>query len=647
MIHVTQVPKEAEADMDSQGRKGQNQRLLAFFGSDVEDRSPELLREAFSKGYTVLALDASAIGIATKAKVPYTLIDDWIDSTAMLQAREKAAACEQRWFQAARDKFTLDRVCWPEFDHHAMNWFWADIMLAMALVETFRACDVQEVTFFQSHSRRPAVYYSPSDVSGSLWEAELPGVAKPYKLQQATSTILQKLFSYRLLRYTRSRVGKVVRQIRRRSTTVTVPSAIRGKVVVLAFNPGEFHRFTPVIRQLYKSLPGKIAAAILSPDQATADRIAAEWSIPVALGPSSIAADPAPGQQFLRGYAQALDAAGGQPWQKPLKHLQFHFEYYCKQRWPMLADRLRFWSELWRVACPKAVLVSQLQDSESQLPAEAAKHLGIPALSISHGAGPGRPRYVVPSTCILYSLSTQRSVFERSGVPAHRLIACRDVVVENEYPVIPIRMGTARHAWRLLALTDPIGSSGCLSPTTSPIAQLEALRTLDSPPTDIAKKLSLKIKVHPKYTDVELFGTVSNRLSDNVLPPDSELKSVLKDTDLVVAVNYCGSALVHVLRAGKPLVLFWTDFLIGKVEPHAHADLFLPAGTLVRNLGEFWDLVRRFFTDSEVGRRMRLKAQEFCRNNLDDSNYPGIDEVVDGILSSGYPHHSRKKTKYQ
>jgi len=613
------------------------QRLLAFFGSDVKERNVELLQEAFCKGYALLALDASAIGIAAEAKVSYTLIDDWIDSVAMLQAREKAAECEQRWFEAARDKFTLDGICWPEFDHHATHWFWLDVMLAMAFVEAFRARGVQEVRFFRDHSRRPAVYYYPSDVCSSLWEAELPGVAKPYEFPRIISTTSPKPLWFRVFRYTRRGVGKVVRVLRRWSTTEipTVASALKGKVV-LAFNPGEFHRFTPIIQQLRESLAGEIAAAILSPDQTTVDRIAAEWSIPVVGGPPSVPVDTGLAQQFLHGYVQALNAASGEPWQEPLKHLKLHFEYYCKQRWPTLVAGLRSWYELWSQARPKAVLVSSLQDSESQLPAEAAKGLGIPTLSIPHGAGIGRTYYVVSSDYVLYSLSTQRSLYERAGVPAHRLMACRDVVVENEYPVIPAPMDTALGVWRLLALTDPIGFAGCLSPTTSPVAQIEALRTLDNPPADIAEQLSLSIKVHPnpRYSDLELFGATSGKLREKVLPVDTELKSVLREADLVVAINYCGSALVHALRAGKAVIFFWTDPLIGRAEPVVHADLFLPAGILVRNPGEFWDLARRFFTDPELAEQMRLKAQEFCRNNLDDSNYPNIGEVVGQVLSN-------------
>lgn len=622
--------------MESQSTKNQRRHVFAFFGSDVEAEGVAFLPEASIKGWTLLALDAPAIGMAAEAKLAYTLIDDWVDSAAMRQAREKAAECEQEWFQAATDQFTSDEVCWPQFDHHAMHWFWADVMLAMALVEEFQVCDVQELRFFPSRSRRPAVYYYPSDVCSSLWDAELPGVAKPYQLPRMRPATSKKALHYRVLRYSRSRVRKVVRVVRRwcavENPGLTTPSALRGRVV-LAFNPGESYRFTPVIERLGEDLPGEIAAAILSHDQATADGIAAQWSIPVACGPPSAPVDPGLRQQFLRGYARALERSSGQPWQKPLKHLQFHFEYYCAHRWPMLSAGLRFWSGLWSQAQPKAVLVSALQDGESQLPAEAAKRLGVPTVSIPHGAGLGRSSYSMIVDYILCGHSVQSSSLERFGVPATRVLPCRDVVVENEYPVASIPVDTTRGCWHLLVLTDPIGSAGCLAPTTSPGAQVVALRTLANPPTDIARHLSLRIKVHPGYPDLELIAAASARLLQRVLPPNYGLKSALRQTDLVVALNYCGSALVHALRAEKPVIFFWTDPLIGRTEPRAHADSFLPAATLVRNPEEFWRVVRSFFTNPELAEEMHLRAGNFFRDNLDDSSYPSIGEVLDRVLS--------------
>jgi hypothetical protein len=52
----------------------------------------------------------------------------------------------------------------------------------------------------------------------------------------------------------------------------------------------------------------------------------------------------------------------------------------------------------------------------------------------------------------------------------------------------------------------------------------------------------------------------------------------------------------------------------------------------VRGPAEFWSLVRGFFTDPELAEQMRLKAQKFHRDNLDDRNYPDISKVISEVL---------------
>jgi hypothetical protein len=409
--------------------------------------------------------------------------------------------------------------------------------------------------------------------------------------------------------------------------------------VVLAFNPGEFYRFTGIMEQLSDSFPGKVAAVILSPNQAKANEIAEKWRIPVMCGPSPAGSELGLQERFLCGYVKALDAARGQLWGKPLACLGFHFEHYCRQRWPALAASFRFWRDLWGQIRPGAVLVSALEDSESQLPAEAAKVLGISTLSIPHGGGMTSVTSAVniaKRDYVLYSFLTQRAVLERSGVPGHRLIACRDLVAESEYPVVSINTFTGKASWRLLALTDPVGWRGCLAPIVSIVGQMKALQALNDPPADIAENLSLKIKIHPNRTwsDLELFTAIGDGIEEHILPLNSALSSVLEQTSLVVAVNYCGSALVHTLRSCKPVIFFYTDrLLIDRAEPYLDADLYLRAGMLVRSSEELWAQVRCFFTDPEFAEKMRLKTLAFCQNNFDDSNYPTIGEVVDQVLS--------------
>ena len=614
--------------MQANSANREAQKILAFFGLDLQGKGPELLQRAYDQGYTLLPLDTVAASLAVEARVPYTLIDNWIDSEAMFRLRHQAAECERKWFEAARDEFTLDGICWPDFDRHAMSWFWRNVTLAGAFAQAFRTRGAHDLRFCEHPVRRPGVYYYRSDVCSAFWEADLADSARAFEKPP-------KLFWYRLLRAGVRKIASAKSRVRHsilKGRGRVDPSLLAGKVV-LAFNPGEFHRFTEVIDQLSESLPGKLAAVVLSPDPTTARSIATRWSIAVGCLPLPAPIHVGVQKQFLCGYLQALRAAGNSPWQKALKFLRFHFEYYCKQRWPGLVADFRSWYRLWNEARPDAVLVSSLYDSESQLPAEAAKRLGIPTFSIPHGGIPA-PDNLLSSDHILYSYPIQKTLLEHCGIQAHRLIACRDLVRENEYPTVSLQP-FSKHGWQLLALTDPCHHAGNLAPEISIRDQITAFQVLDHPPEDIAERLSLNIKVHPGYPDLELFAVVGDRLRQKVLPENSELQAVLKETDLVVALNYYGSALIHVLGSGKPIIFFTT-----RQVPFSF-DLFHPAGLVVRKPEEFWRVVTNFFTDSTFAKQMSSKAQEFCAKNLHDSDYPNIGEVVDRILSAENTGSSR------
>jgi hypothetical protein len=617
--------------MQANSANREAQKILAFFGLDLQGKGPELLQRAYDQGYTLLPLDTVAASLAVEARVPYTLIDNWIDSEAMFRLRQEAAECERKWFEAARDEFTLDGICWPDFDRHAMSWFWRNVTLAGAFAQALRTRSAHDLRFCRYPVRRPGVYYSPSDVCTAFWEADLADSARAFEKPL-------KLFWYRFFYYARAGVRKMITRAKSTGRRIlkdrerTDPSLLSGKIV-LAFNPGEFHRFSHVIEQLSESLPGKLAAVVLSPDPTTETRIATQWSIPVGCLPLHTPIDVNVQKQFISGYVQALCAAGNLPWQKALKFLRFHFEYYCKQRWPKLVADFRSWYRLWSETRPDSVVVSSLYDGESQLPAEAAKRLGIPTFSIPHG-GIQAPDNLLSSDHILYSYPIQKTLLEHRGIQAHRLIACRDLVRENEYPAVSLQP-FSKHGWLLLALTDPCHHAGNLAPEISIRDQITAFQVLDHPPEDIAERLSLNIKVHPGYPDLELFAVVGDRLRQKVLPVNSELQAVLKETDLVVALNYYGSALIHVLGSGKPIIFFTTR------QVPVSFDLFHPAGLVVRKPEEFWRVVTNFFTDSTFAKQMSSKAQEFGAKNLHDSDYPNIGEVVDRILSGENTGSSR------
>jgi len=691
-------------------------RVFAFFGSDLGDSPFPLLRQLLEEGHQILALDAAAIGRAAVAGVadpaavgaaataafaasphrspasviPFTVIDDWIPPESLERIRQRARECERAWFEAGRDAFTSDGVCWSELDRRAMTWFWRDVLLAEEFAKRFVERGGRELRFVGRTVPRPCVYYGRSDVWAELWKARLGARAVP--LPDPAEAVAPPTVGD-LLGRVRGGLASGVKHAAGWLGEVTGlkpgaggdPSHLGGKTV-LAFNMGEYHRLTPVARALATHRPGKAAAVTFFGAEANAARIAGEWGIPVLYSPKPLQRDPGLQTRLLEGLARVRAAASPDaPWRPVLEHLGFHFEHYCAERWPMLAAWFEWWTDLWRRARPEAVLTTSLDDTESQLPAAAANRLGIPTASVPHaGVAPGED--VLSVKFMIYGLPLQRRFAHAAHVADSRLIPCRDLLAESEYhpgrlrgnvggtPKLTSGMGgtpklalgvysnpasapppnqfggatrlvggfpqqlavrpsdsASEAPWRVLVLTNPCAHRGSLMP--GPISfglQLEALRALAHPPEDVAPRLSLHVKVHPGFPELELFQAAGGNLAERVLPPNSSLQSALDEADLVVALNYAGSALLHALLTDKVVLFFSTR---PSTVPYPMAEFFDSAGETAHTPDALWNALRAFFTDPERADRMRAACGEFARTNLAADDYPDIGQAVNTMLT--------------
>jgi len=614
------------------------QKLVLFFGADLIGRNASrFLRRAHQRGYTLVALDSSAMACAARAGAEYTVIDDWLDPERFVNALETAIECERNWFEPAREDFTVDGICWPDIDRYTTNWCWQNAVLSLELAEAFKANGCNDFIFFRNLFPRASVWNAGSDVSSALWSAELPGEVTPLIRMEA----LRPQFWADTAASGLKRIGAVFKGHRAKPS----PSLPRfpSESVVLVLGYEEALRVNHILEQLKTDFPGRIAAVIGGPYAESSERTTAEWGIPVRLSAtwplSSWVATFPPWllpkvdrdleARFLHGYHNALAASSGKPWEKPLRHLDFHFQYYCRYRWPKLhTHNFRFWLELWRDLRPAAILVTSRSDTVFILACEAAKRLRIPSFVVPH-AGTGRyHKDVVYGDYILYGNPLQRTHYERSGLAASRLVGCKGLLARNEYPVQPLKPFSSDAKWRMLVLVEPTGEGPHVTRHISPRAQLQALRAIASPPAEIADKLDLAIKVHPNNSDMEIIEAAGNGVASKVMPVDSELRSALEDADLVVATNFAGTSIMHCMLLGKPVIFFVTEKEPMLKRPDIPFDLFAGGMTVARSPEELWALVKSFFTEPELAHSMKLKAATFARDNLDDNEFPSLPDVI-------------------
>jgi hypothetical protein len=406
--------------------------------------------------------------------------------------------------------------------------------------------------------------------------------------------------------------------------------------VVLTFNPGEAHRVRPITEQLYARYGDRLAVALTSFDPTVASQLES-LGLPVFSAPNSVDSAPGLAGQFIGALKQARHGVTCDELRELMDSLKFHFQSLCERRWPQQAALFRWWVRQWKVMHPSAVVVSGLEDSESQLPALAATHLGIPSLAFPHGTIYTRRTYLA-SRYILYPNQLSR----RALIPLQRekskLFPARDLLPDHEYPNSSVAKCATHQLLRILVLANPMGVSNCLAPYVRLRTQISALKSFDSPPGDLAASISVRVKLHPgkPFQGGELVALAAPRVASSVLPLDSAITDLIDQYDLFVSLNGYGSVLKPIVAAGKPIVLFWTDYNIGRAGPYELASDIAPAGSVVRSSAEFWQLVRGFLTDGLLRTEMARRSYEFARTTLDDRNYPRLGDILARLNESSH-----------
>lgn len=622
------------------------QKVLAVFGPDLAGtRTDFLVKKVKQEQFHIVALDSLAMGIAGEAGLPYTVIDDWLAPETILQAERDALLGERSWFEPAREEFTVDGICWPEVDQFVMRGFWAQSMMALALGRAFQERGCRLLSFFSSYFPRPAIVWSLSDIAGTLWQTQSWEKIEKIKTFALTDTDLKlgALWKKVVMRL-RSRLAK--RQESQSRSTAVSP-VLHDKIVVVAAY-AQKDRYAHTVNQLRDHFPGKVAIVMPGGHADLADKLQEEWSIPVIPGPLlpvfsivsqmpswlTRSCDAQLSRRFVRAYEKCVGASKGRPWHVPLKAAPFHFRYYSTHWWPThCRNTARFWIDLIREHRPAAVMVSAIEAPTEIVPCIAARKVGVPAFVLPEAAA--RTLYfsgLFGDTVFLCDLSLQNRLLERSGYRPEQLISVRSILSDRQYESKHAPTFKTRDKLRVLVLTNPTGVPGLLMRHLDLRAQYQALQILANPPAGVERFLELRLKVHPVYHDMEMITSVSKDLASRVLPPDTGLDHALASSDLVVALNYQGSALVYCLRDSKAVILLWTEPDSFMASPQWCSDLYKSGLTEVHDAKQFWEAIERFRHDPHVRSEMEQLSQTFAREHLDQSGFPPLHQVLRRIL---------------
>ncbi len=634
----------------------QGNKVFAFFGSDLKGRNPDFLKRSYRQGYTLLPLDSAGVTLAARAELPYTLMEDWLDYSGILSALEAAQYCQDNLFKAAAEEFTAHGICWPELMEqvcldHWIPKFWREAMLAETFAQAFTARGVEELKFFKNEPGSAAA--SPGASAAATvplyWEKALPGKAVPLRRQILSVDRFRHTLMFRGLRKMVHALRAVRQSLHFRSASVpqgNEPSIelIEGGILFM-MSRYEWFRFRPTFEALANCRLGQVVVLFREQDPEVAREVMAQASVPV-LGWPEVAPDPLLAQKFLSGWQKVLGTSAGHPWQKALKYFADDFQFYCEDTLPRLAAGFAYWVRQFNRHRPQILVATAWQLPEALALIMAANRVGLTSFTVPHAGvcGFGKLNPSLASSYKLYSNGIQKTLYQRSGIPDQRLLGCRGPLSENEYPFRPVEAFPTKDAWKLLVMTEVTEGESASYKDTTITKQLAILKALAQPPPDLADRLLVRFKVHPTQFDLDMLKVTVEGFSEKLLAPDSDLIKALQETDLVVCLNYGGSGLIHILRAGRPVISLLTlhESLVKHQLPSF--DCFVSGTSLARTPEELWSLVREFFTNPESAEKMRQKARDFAQENLRDDHFPGICEIVSPYAQG--PDFSRRGTKW-
>ena len=150
-----------------------SQKLLAVFATDIEKSFEDILQLFSRENFQLLALDNKGINHAESMNLKYSLIDDWISETDILNAKNEALYCTRNWYKRFQDAFTINNICMPYIDESGMQFFWNDICIAKKLTERLSENDVKEFAFFIQKRCLPKLFYFYSDSCGHYWKDKI------------------------------------------------------------------------------------------------------------------------------------------------------------------------------------------------------------------------------------------------------------------------------------------------------------------------------------------------------------------------------------------------------------------------------------------------------------------------------------------
>lgn len=592
--------------------------------------------QATKEGLTLIALDSSAILLASQVNVPFTILDDWISNQDDLEARTLSSELEEKWYLYAKELFTLDDICWPEIDVEAMFWFWKRVLFTKVLSRSFHSHGIKEVYIFNTTPSPPhSLFYYPSNIHAIELIHEWGKDCKIFPSRKDHQAVKYYDGFAGKLRYVKQKTENYLNLTfckASKQKSKLLNENLKNKILIIV-NPNELFRIHKHVLKLIEKFESRTCIILLGARDKLEKEIRDKYSIPVfnhngtSLKLSNIR------NKLSRAYKKNVAGCQDSSLIDIFDAHSVHFQYFIKERWPDLHAEYLFWKKLFLKSRPSLVLTTSIPDAESQIPALTTSKLGILSICLPHSIGVYR-KIKLHSEIVLANFKLDQTGHILSGRSSNKISMCRDLGVTNEYPIKKEEQNLkAKNKTNVLILMGETGHTGDIFPCRNRIYQINGIKDLSSLKKEFSSVLKLKIKLHPWINDKDLIKAFEPELLKDVLPSNSDLEDALNSADFVIAVNYQGVAILHSYFHEKPVFLYWCNETASYSSPYEFAHLLMNGGTVIDSFENLKTSIKLAIENEKYRANLIAKSKNYKEQYLNDNKALPFSTIIERIIS--------------
>lgn len=543
-----------------------------------------------------IPFDISSIGLITGKGHTPVLIEDIVESDELVKMKIKERIYSEEYTKLLSNDLVFNGISIPQLDREFMVVFWFQFLIAENLLHKLAGRNIVLDTIKK-------IPYSRLEYPNLIFESLIKGLNLEFKVHyQSVPNRIDLNEKYERI----------------------------NDSIVLTLHISEFYRFRTIITTLAKEYGEKFCIVPLVTAAVNEDTVVYPdefKSYIIDYDRNDFPYQPSKVQSFnyTKEHIREELLEISLIFEKFKSQFQFLYEY----RFPALLHIFQSWEIIFDKYRPRLLITSDLNYSEFQIPRITAERFGIQSLIIQHGVNTYLPRFLDGGNLFFISSHLESIYQYLTSYKKINAFLVSELEMQEEFEAKNFNLNINQTNLNVLILIDATAYNQIAYRYLNAREQIATITQLIKF-FEETTGISGKFKVHPKFSDLELFDLSTHNASEYVLDPATSLIDILPNFDLIVGLNYSGPAIVHSSNIGKPILFCFSDSLYQNSK-FLHNPIVNVFGDVVTKVPELLDLILKFKSDLSYRNYLMTKT-----SNIQQLKQKFVKESFYSIVRKAY-----------